>query len=157
MQPNNSPQGISTANNPLPSRSSTDSIPSAETSYTRSPANDPCTDSSPTELDSLALRALISTASMLQRFDDLFEEKKKQTPSQPPNIDIIGRLREMRIRVREMRIQKMWFIDRKKIDDLLMDCIRVRKWLRDCYEHMDEEVRKERADESAANQYFMDQ
>ena len=51
----------------------------------------------------------------------------------------------------------MWFIERKEIDGLLVECIRVRKRLRDYYEHLDGEALRGKADERAANQYFIDQ
>lgn len=145
MASTNLPQGSSTSTASLPFRSFTDSV-------LFSPANDPYIEPTPAEIDSLALRALIDTARMLQLFDDRFEKKEKPNPSGPPNTDIIGRLREMRVRLREMRVQNRRFVERKDIDVLLVGCIQVRKWLRDYYEHMDG-----KADEVAANQYFIDQ
>ncbi|KAG7008598.1 hypothetical protein G7Y79_00005g017390 [Physcia stellaris] len=117
------------------------------------PANNPYKEPTPAELDSLALRALVDTVRMLQLFDDRFEEKEEPNPSEPPNTDIIGRLREMRVRLREMRVQNKRLDEWKDIDGLLVGCIRVRKRLRDDYEHSVDG----KADEGAANQYFMDQ
>ena len=145
MAPTNLPQESPTSTASLPIHSSTDSVPS-------SPAKDPYKEPTPAELDSLALRALVDTVRMLQLFDDRFEEKEKPNPPKPPNTDIIGRLREMRVRLREMRVQKKQFVEWKDIDVFLVGCIRVRKRLRDCYERVDG-----KADEGAANQYFIDQ